>query len=274
MNAETPNNNTLPVPPSSSKGGVNDTPAERYAAFLDYAFSPETHRKRYALAVALLVLGVAVTVGSVYLVDRGYLTAWAGAVAGILIAGRAMTLMHAMVRRAQLYGRRKQVARKGELVTAYVVHCPTDLLRPGKEHSLPCRVVFSFQSEVGEDTRYMRYIATHVAELKDKLPRGDMDKQYIAALASEAQTRRNRRYLLPLSFTDGSAIYLADLLVSRAHLPGGYLHTDALPCLAEPGPTGGLEMMPEWLLDPKKNSVSSHTDPLPPITDDAPLGLG
>ncbi|RYG88620.1 MAG: hypothetical protein EON58_19850 [Alphaproteobacteria bacterium] len=273
MNAESPNNNTLPVPPSSSKGGANDTPAERYAAFLDYAFSPETHRRRYALTVSMLVLGIALGSGSFYLANSWHPTAWAGTVAGILIAARAMTLMHGMVRRAQLYGRRKQVARKGELVTAYVVHCPTDLLRPGQEHALPCRVVFSFQPEVCDDMRYMRYIATHVAELKDKLPRGDMDKQYIAALASEPQTKKSRRYLLPLSFTDGSAIYLADLLVSRAHLPGGYLHTDALPCLAEPGATGGIEMMPEWLLDPKK-PIPITTDPLPPITDDAPLGLG
>ncbi|MBC8135129.1 MAG: hypothetical protein H8F28_04475 [Fibrella sp.] len=274
MNATPPDNNIMPVPPTALAG---DTPAERYAAYLDYAFSPETHRKQYALTVALLILGIGVSGGSAWYVQTWHPTAWAGVAAGLLLIGRALLLMHTMVRRAQLYGRRKQIARKGELVKGYVVHCASALLRPGPEAALPCRVLFSFQSEVGADIRYMRYLSTRVAEMKDKLPRGDMDKQYIAALASETTASANRRYLLPLSFTDGSAVYLADLFVSRAHLPGGYLHSDALPCLAEPGPTGGIEMMPEWLLDPKTTEAFPDPEvfPLPPpaLTDDAPMGL-
>ncbi len=272
MNATPPDNNTLPVPPTAIAG---DTPAERYATYLDYAFSPESHRGRYAVAVALLVLGLGVGVGSGWLALHWHPTAWAGMVAGALIAGRALTLMHGMVRRAQLYGRRKQITRKGELVKGYVVQCSPALLRPGAEAALPCRVLFSFQPEVGGDGQYLRYLATRVAELKNKLPRGDMDKQYIAVLASETTASANRRYLLPLSFTDGSAVYLADLFVSRAHLPGGYLHTDALPCLAEAGATGGIEMIPEWLLDHKAVPVAYASETLPPpSTEDAPLGLG
>ena len=61
MNATPPDNNIIPVPPTAL---VGDTPAERYAAYLDYAFSPETHRQRYALAVALLVVGIGATAGA------------------------------------------------------------------------------------------------------------------------------------------------------------------------------------------------------------------
>lgn len=272
MNATPPDNNIRPVPPTALAG---DTPAERYGAYLDYVFSPESHRKRYAIAVALLIIGIGVGSGSGWLGEAWHPAAWVGLVAGLLIAGRALTLMHGMVRRAQLYGRRKQVARKGELVTGYVLQCSSALLKPGTEAALPCRVLISFQPEVGNDTRYMRYLARRVAELKDKLPRGDMDTQYIAALASEKTASASRRYLLPLSFTDGSAVYLADLFVSRAHLPGGYLHSDTLSCLAEPGPAGGIEMLPEWLLEPKTPDVPlPAAEALPPTTDDAPLGLG
>ena len=274
MNATPPNNNIMPVPPTTM---VGDTPAERYAAYLDYAFSPETHRRRYALTVSLLIIGIGAIAGCAWYAQTWHPTAWAGVAVGLLITGRALMLMHTMVRRAQLYGRRKQIARKGELVIGYVVQCASALQRPGSEAALPCRVLFSFQSEVGADGRYMRYLANRVAEMKDKLPRGDMDKQYIAALASETTASANRRYLLPLSFTDGSAVYLADLFVSRAHLPGGYLHDHALPCLAEAGPTGGIEMMPEWLLEPKTARTVPEPEvfPLPPpaTTDDAPLGL-
>ncbi|MBC8141305.1 MAG: hypothetical protein H7Y38_07665 [Armatimonadetes bacterium] len=274
MYATPPDNNLLPVPPTPLAG---DTPAERYAAYLDYAFSPETHHTRYGFAVALLLVGVGIGTGAAWLAQAWHPSAWAGVVIGSLLSGRALVLMHQMVRRAQLYAQRKQIARKGELVTGYVVQCASALLKPGAEPTLSCRVLFSFQSEVGGDTRYMRHLANTVAELKNKLPRGDMDRQYVAALASETATNINRRYLLPLSLTDGSAVYLADLSVSRAHLPGGYLHTDALACLAESGATGGIEMLPEWLLDRVPLPTAPLAESLPPpqgAMDDAPLGLG
>lgn len=273
MYAMPPDNNLLPVPPASLAGG---TPAERFAAYLDYAFSPETHHTRYGFAVALLLIGAGIGMGAAWLAQVWHVAAWVGVCAGLLLSGRALFLMHRMVRRAQLYAQRKQIARKGELVTGYVVQCASALLKPGAEPTHSCRVLFSFQSEVGGDSRYMRHLANTVAELKDKLPRGDMDRQYVAALASETNTTAPRRYLLPLSLTDGSAVYLADLSVSRAHLPGGYLHTDALACLAEPGANGGIEMLPEWLLDRVPPRAAPLAESLPPqgAMDDAPLGLG
>ena len=271
MNAMPPDN-TLPVPPAKLAG---ETPAERYAAYLDYVFSPESHHARYGFAAVLFLLGAGTCAGAAWLAQTWHPAAWAGVAAGVIIAGRALFLMHQMVLRAQLYARRKQVARKGEMVTGYMVQCASALLKPGTEAALPCRVLFSLQPEVGGDTRYMRYLATGVADLRDKLPRGDMDKQYVAALATDTTASANRRYLLPLSVTDGSAVYLADLFVSRAHLPGGYLHSDALPCLAEPGSSGGIEMLPEWLLDPKPVATApSELFPPPSSMDDAPLGLG
>ena len=275
MNAATPpDNNAVSVPHTPTLTG--DTPAERYAAYLDYSFAPETHHTRYGFAVALLAVGAIVGAAGAYFAQTWHPSAWAGVAAGLLIAGRALFLMHQMVRAAQAYASRKKVARKGELVTGYVVQCASALLKPGVEPALACRVLFSFQPEVGGDTRYMRYLAGVVTDLKNKLGRGDMDRQYVAALASETTARANRRYLLPLSLTDGSAVYLADLFVSRAHLPGGYLHTDALPCLAETGTTGGIELLPEWLLDPKPAQVAvPPRDAYPPeMMDDAPLGLG
>src|SRR5688500_4099187 len=103
MNATPPDNNIMPVPPTALAG---DTPAERYAAYLDYAFSPESHRRRYALAVALLILGIGVSGGAVWYAQEWHPPAWAGGAAGLLIIGRALVLMHSMIRRAQLYGRR------------------------------------------------------------------------------------------------------------------------------------------------------------------------
>jgi len=272
----TPDNNIAPVPPSPPRP-VGDTPAERYLAYLDYAFSPETHRRRYALASSLLAASVTLSLGVAYVATMLYPMAWGALPVTLFLLGYSLVSMHHMMRRAQQYQRRKQVARKGELVTAYLVTASPMLLRPGKEAALPCRVLFSFQSEVGGNGQYMRYLAGRIAALRDKLPRGDMDTQYLAALASETQAKPNRRYILPLSFTDGSTVYLADLFVSRVHLPGGYLHNDAIPCLAESGPTGGIELLPEWLIDPAgapTKVTASGSKKAPLIEDEPPFPLG
>lgn len=268
----TPDNNIAPVPPSAPRP-IADTPTERYLAYLDYAFLPEAHRRRYAIATSLLAASIALSLGAGYLGATTSVWAWLGVPIGLLLVARSLMMMHKMVRRAQQYQRRKDVARKGELVTAYLVQTNTALLRPGSETALPCRVLFSFQPEVGEDAEYMRYLTERVASLRDKLPRGDMDQQYVAALASELRATPNRRYLLPLSFTDGSTVYLADLFVSRTHLPGGYLQSATIPCLAEQGATGGIELLPEWLLEPvnapkRKVETKTFSEEEPPF----PLG--
>ena len=278
MNAPPFDNNIAPLSPAP-KGYAGDTPAERYAAYLDYAFSPHSHRRQYALTVSLLVAGIVLSVGAYLAASRFGIAAYFGVAAGAFLAGWSLARMHRMVRRAQAYARRKRLAQRGELVIGYLTQCSDALLHPGTESALPCRILFSFQPEVGADRAYMRYLAGQVASLKNKIPRGDMDKQYVAALASEPRALANRRYLLPLSFTDGSTVYLADLFVSRSYLPGGYLYTDTLACLAEPGANGGVELLPEWLLDPASVHPvlpAARTAPLPPDPnqDDAPLGLG
>jgi hypothetical protein len=114
--------------------------------------------------------------------------------------------------------------------------------------SLPCLVLFTFDPEYGQDPAYMENLARRVYHLKDTeqvVP----DLRYVAELVTNEEPERYRRRLLPVSFTGGPKVYAADLWIRRKYLRGGYLTDPFLPCIAEPGEEGGLELVPYWIAE-------------------------
>jgi hypothetical protein len=140
----------------------------------------------------------------------------------------------------------RSVIRKGVPVTGYIVWAHEGLYKEGVD-ALPCRVLFSTDNMLESDVDYMRHLARNVFALSDK-GHDDNEMRQVARLSTDTHYVRYRRQRLPLTLTDGSPVYCADLWVPRAYLPEGYLMTDMLPCLAEPGPVGGMELVPYWLL--------------------------
>jgi hypothetical protein len=127
----------------------------------------------------------------------------------------------------------REIAESGERVNGYLVRAPDSLYRPGSRPQ-PCQVLMSFQNEVAGDREYMQHLAQRWAE---------------ATHGRERKTRY-RRTKLPLALTDGSTVYCCDLFVHPGLLTAGYLTGSVLPCIAEFGDEGGIELIPYWLLFP------------------------
>lgn len=241
------------LPPPADDAAFAAAPPDRslnarFVDYLDAVFPPSEQRRRQAVSTLSLALAVVVFVAS--LVSGFFVTmAWALTPLSLLVGIRSVQALRRIRKTQRYFARLRGVARSGELVTAYIVQASDALYQTGSD-TLPCLALFTFQAEIGGDAAYMRYLARRIAHLKDTMP-PDADGRYVARLARHEQAPvPYRRRLLPLSFTDGSTIYCADLWVKRAYLDTPYLTTDILPCLAEPGETGGIEMIPTWLLSP------------------------
>lgn len=127
----------------------------------------------------------------------------------------------------------REIIVQGQRVNGYLVRASDALYRPGSTVQ-PCQVLISFQPEVAGDREYMQHLAQRWAE----------------QTSSRERRLRSRRRKLPLSLTDGSPVYCCDLFVHPSLLASGYLTSSILPCLAEFGDEGGIELVPYWLLFP------------------------
>jgi|GEM_PF-2288221 hypothetical protein len=235
-----------------------ETLNQRFLVYLDHAFPLSACRRRERFAFVWLVFAAALVVAGGVL-GAGFWPAWL-----LLPLGLALGMYGAhAIRRARRQRRRcerqREVVRHGEPVTAYVVRASRQLLQPGTE-PLPATVLFTFQPEIAADSAYLRYLARRVAQMHGTCP-ADADGRYVAALTGEEEIVEYRRRLLPLSFTDGSTVYCGDLWVKRSYLATGYLTNDTLPCLAERGDAGGIELVPAWLLDEKPAAAFPSSSP-------------
>ena len=152
---------------------------------------------------------------------------------GLWLVGWGATQLWLRRRDRQLAVRVHEIASHGHRVNAYLVHAPDALYKPGSRIQA-CKVLISFQPEVGGDREYMQYLANQWASSTKEHERG----------------KRDRRRQLPLVLTDGSTVYCCDLYVHPGLLAAGYLTSSILPCLAEEGDSGGIELIPYWLLFP------------------------
>ena len=205
---------------------------DRFVAYLDDAKPLIENRPRRGIAsivAGIVTLGIAVALALLWrkLVSAPFfpLGAW-------LIAWGAWQFV-AVKQDKALAQRVREIAERGQRVNGYLVRAHDSLYRPGSRVQ-PCQVLISFQPEVSSDKDYMVHLAQRWAEQTR-----DRDRKV-----------RYRRHKLPLTLTDGSEIYCCDLFIHPGMLSSGYLTGTMLPCIAEYGDQGGIELVPYWLLFP------------------------
>ena len=213
---------------------TEDTPNARYRAHLETEYAISAIRGRYA---PYLIVAIASSILIPAALHRGWIPAAVIYFIMFLFATRGIALLR------QEYKKRGAIAANWHPVSAVLVQANPGLFRSGLL-DLPCLVVFSFETWEYE---VLNEIAERVAALKDSEPTEPERAEIARMLAPPAV--RNRRTLLPLSLTGGRAVYAADLFVNRRDLEKGYLTHRTLPCFAQPGEAGGLELMPHQIVD-------------------------
>lgn len=213
---------------------------ERFVTFLENEkAAPDSRPRRGALALTLGLLTLLCSV----LISLSWRRLYGAPLAplGLWLIGWGGAQLWLRRRDRQLAVRVREVAAHGHRVNAYVVHAPDALYRPGSRVQ-SCQVLISFQPEVGGDREYMQYLAHRWADQTRERQR----------------PVRYRRRALPLELTDGSTVYCCDLFVHPGLLSSGYLSSSLLPCLAQEGETGGIELVPYWLLFPYITSAQGE----------------
>ena len=145
---------------------------------------------------------------------------------------RAVFTLRALNTARDRAARVRRVLLRGVPVVGYVVSDTTS-----QNANPSCLVLMSFQPEVNNDEGYMRWLAQRIRQTQIATPR-TADDRYVASLTDpEDRPVLYRRRKLPLSFTDGSIIFCADLF-------GSLPKTETVPCVAELGDMGGIEPVP------------------------------
>lgn len=227
----------------------------RFTAYLDESFLRQA-RRRARRAAGLGGLAAALAGLAAYAAQAGQAEYWPL----LLIASVLTACATALGVRGQIRDRRemrhvREVVQGGVPVNAFLVQANSALFKP-QNAPLPCLVLLCFQPEVSSDIAYMRHLARRVYALKNTR-QPDLDGRFVAGVTTNERAVPNRRRSLPLSFTDGSIVYCADLWVRPSYLKGACLQGDILPCIAEPGASGGIEIVPWWLLSDTEKPLAA-----------------
>jgi hypothetical protein len=185
--------------------------------------------------------------------DAGY--RWEDINAGILrleFDGTQVTLLGAVpaenVMRRRLQLLRENGARR---VNAWLVHANNGLFVPG-EIGGPALVVFSF------DRSTPRPLLEEIADFLHERDLYTEDPEILAAFAEvsagEKHATYHHRFRIPRGLANEHDVFASDLWIHRPYLRKGQFFEDdddeeepddrILPCLAEPGEKGGIEMLP------------------------------
>lgn len=131
--------------------------------------------------------------------------------------------------------------RDGVELNATVVQAPAELYQAG-EKDLPCMVLITFDKKANEP-KFLFHIARYLNSLSSGRFR-DEDRARAARMLNDPRFVRNRRREVPESLCDGQLVYLCDLIVHRPFLVNGLIDGHTLPCLADYGDQGRIELMP------------------------------
>ncbi len=152
-------------------------------------------------------------------------------------------------------------------VLAFPLKANSILNEPG-DTPAPGLVMISFDRRVlaGRDIEndFMGALAVDICEIADAAPRTADDK-FVRGLMDDDQFQPDRRRLLPGSITKGVTVYVCDLLIrpeflKDKHLPPAVFLHPSIPCMAEPGASGRIQLIP-WSV------AESFTEkPVEPVT--------
>ncbi len=228
-----------PETPLAIRGTIQDGMEplrQRFLTYLDERDASPEPRRAGPLAVGSLVLFVAVALllAAAFPYHRILAAPLMPLGALWLLQGVLGLVENARERRSKRQTR--EVVSRGVPASVHVVWADEKLERPGVEKRF-CLALLTFDTDAARDGDWLRYVARRSGDLVPHRP------------------RRGRRKRLPMSRTDGYAVYLVDLEVAPGYLAEGYLTGSPLPCLAEPGAVGGIELIPYWLIYPLPNPV-------------------
>jgi hypothetical protein len=152
----------------------------------------------------------------------------------------------AILRRARKFGRRAVA------IVAYPLMVNSALRIPGAQRA-PGLVVTAFDTVAQRDLGFMTRLA-------ESLSRGGgtegearkwskEQRRFAEELMVDEEYRPFRRRQIPVGMTGGHTVYACDLLIEPDMLADGFLSDDCplLPCLAEPGETGLIFLLPYWM---------------------------
>lgn len=139
------------------------------------------------------------------------------------------------------------VSQVGVQVRAVRVQANGELYQAGSmDH--PALVVVSFDPNIPNKDRFLHDLAMRLYDLKQRRAKNTAEEiaQEIV-LDNEGRGVYHRRRQLPPAFTGGPIVYGCDLWIHRPYLSQGRLISEQrfLPCVAEPGSTGGIELLPD-----------------------------
>ncbi|MEM7228581.1 MAG: hypothetical protein AAF432_07175 [Planctomycetota bacterium] len=167
---------------------------------------------------------------------------------GIVCAFSAvMSLRHRAAYRIAL----REAAARSDVIMTYPVMANTKLYtRPGA--TAPALVIGSFVADKrGLDVP--RLLVDVFERFKDdtgnyRVTLSDDAAATIDALLTDDRYVPHHRTQLPLETTEDVPVYAFNLLVVGGFLPTATLELPLLPCLAEPGDDGMIQMIPAWIV--------------------------
>ncbi len=151
-----------------------------------------------------------------------------------------------ITRRRRKLKRCREAALRSQCIPAYVVIANTMLLHT-KGAVAPALVVGSFEPE--SESLHAALMKTALLLMEAYGYEGP-PKPEIAAVASimaEDSFREGHRDLVPREVTDGHEIYAFNIMLNADHWGGDELEIPQFPCMAEPGESGAIRMVPHWL---------------------------
>jgi len=135
----------------------------------------------------------------------------------------------------------QEVQQRGVYVMAALVMANAALYDPGSTAHSFCRVLITFDPELGRDHKRLLELASWLISFKNT-EQTDPQMQYVAELTTVEKADATVRRRLPADATGGKVVYVTDLHVYRRFWP--VLNAKLLPCVAEPGDVGRQELLP------------------------------
>jgi len=125
-------------------------------------------------------------------------------------------------------------------VMAYPIMVNSTLRRSGTKPSAGL-VIFSF------DELSQSEMLDLISRIEHADAPSEPDRKFLSQLLNDESYKPNRRRRLPASITGGKIVYACDLWIPPLLLKNNCLEIPYLPCMAEPGDKGRINVLPWWI---------------------------
>ena len=143
-----------------------------------------------------------------------------------------------------------ELLQRGEPVIGCRLMANYQMYAPGRGNRTG-RVIISFDKRIRNLPEFLMEIRNRMAELRERPPQNEDERVVRTHLDDLDGYHVYERFKLPLKYAAGRIAYSASLQFVRRYLPAKYLRYDEdffFPCVAEPGDSGAIEMLPPEFL--------------------------